>query len=366
MIRVLVAAIMAAAAALGVGSTTVEQASVGIIEQVIGTTGDASATPSIRSGSGSFGGSSNTWNPYTTGPTSDQSVTSDQAVGLVLVNTIMNWGLEEAAGTGMIIDSSGLVVTNHHVVAGSTGVTVTDLSTGKEYQADIIGYDKTDDVAVLKLDGASGLSTITADTALPSVGESVTAVGNAEGGGSLVAAPGQIVDTGVSITVNEDDGTTADLTNLIELDANMVSGDSGGALFNSSTKVVGMNVAGSVNPRVNDSYAIPMATVEDVANQIIARQASSTVTLGHTAGMGIELSNNGELAGVVTGGPADKAGLTAGSVITKLDNKSVTGQSDLATILAKHAPGDTVEIAWTDASGKKHDATITLGDAPLA
>ncbi|MCL1840661.1 MAG: S1C family serine protease [Propionibacteriaceae bacterium] len=301
---------------------------------------------------------------------STTAATSTQTSGLVLINTVVDYGTAQAAGTGMVIESDGIVITNHHVVADSTQVSVTVPSTGKVYSADVLGYDTTHDVAVLQLQGASGLSTVTTNPSLPSSGQSITAVGNAEGAGRLVAAPGQVTDTGVSITVTEDDGSgTANLTNLIQVNAGLVPGDSGGALYDANNQVIGMNVAGSTNSALAQSYAIPISTVMGVADAVLAGQASSTITLGRTAALGITVSSQAnavQIVGVVNGGAAATAGITPGSVLTRLDGTTITDQTTISTILAQHQPGDKVSVSWIDQAGASHTATVTLGVGPLA
>ena len=317
-------------------------------------------------------------------PVSPSTASGDQT-GLVLINTEVEFGTAEAAGTGMVIDSDGIVVTNHHVVAGSTDVTVTDPATDQTYTAEVLGYDATTDVAVLQLDGASGMATITADTDPVVVGQQVTSVGNAEGGGQLVSSTGQITATSQNITVTEDDGTTADLTDLIAVNATMVPGDSGGALLDSDSEVVGMNVAGSSNTRVSSvGYAIPISSVLQVADTVLAGTTTDTVSLGRTGAIGIQVSAQAAIArtgwgsqsigsqdgvyivGVIEGGPADLAGVTSGSTLTSIDGESVASQADLSAILAAHQAGDRVSVTWTDSSGTSHTATLTLTEAPLA
>ena len=307
-------------------------------------------------------------NEHSTAPHSGGTYesTAGQYSGVVLVNTTIDWGSSKAAGTGLVISADGTVVTNHHVVAGSTSVTVTDPSNGQIYRADVVGYDSAEDVAVLKLEGATNLPTITADTTLPSIGASVTAVGNAEGEGQLVTTTGHVMATGTTVTVTEDDGSKATLTDLIQVSAALVPGDSGGATIDAANHVVAMNVAGSANERVAISYVIPMATVMSVADDILAGRESSTITLGHSAGLGIVVSPYGQIVGVIPGGPADQAGLTVGSTITALAGKAITSADDISAALTSHAPGDQVNMTWTGLDGRPHKAQVTLGVAPLA
>ena len=308
-------------------------------------------------------------NAGSTDPASSTAASDAQSAGLVLINTTVDFGSAQAAGTGMVIDPDGIVITNHHVVAGSTTVSVTVPSTGQSYPAEVLGYDSTADVAVLQVSGVSGWSTVTTSTAPVSVGDDVTAVGNAEGGGQLIASAGQITETSDNITVTEDDGSQAALSDLIATNAALVPGDSGGALYDSSGDVVGMNVAGSSDARVSEGYDIPISTVLSVAKDILAGTVTDTISYSHTAALGVEVSGQSQQAlivGVISGGPADKAGVTPGSTLTAIDGNAVTSVSDLTQQLANHKPGDQVKIAWTDQSGTDHTATVVLTEGPLA
>ncbi|MDR1513154.1 MAG: S1C family serine protease [Propionibacteriaceae bacterium] len=295
---------------------------------------------------------------------------ADQATGVVLIDTVVNYGNAAAAGTGLVIGSDGLVVTNHHVVEGSTEVNVTVPATGETFAATVLGYSAVDDVAVLRLDGASGLDTVTFDPDGVAVGESITVVGNARGAGRLVAAGGKVTGTGVDITVSSEDGQgSSRLEDLIEVDAALVSGDSGGATLDGDGEVVGMNVAGSADERVSAGYAIPIATVLDVAQKVLVGAASDTVTIGGSAALGVlvsgRYSGGAAVVGVYAGGAAAAAGISAGSLITQVDGQAVAQADDLTAILALLAPGDAVDVTWTDRTGQ-HTATVTLGTAPLA
>ena len=198
--------------------------------------------------------------PYSSTAALDTSEATDtQSEGLVEITSEIDFGEGEAAGTGIVIGSDGLVVTNHHVVEGATSIEVTVVGTGQTYDAEVLGYNAKRDVAVLQLDGASGLTTATTDASGVSVGDPVTAVGDAGGdGGSLTAADGTVTDTDHPITVSDDQtGAAHRLTQLIEVDADIIPGDSGGALLESDGDVVGMNVAASV--AVSISVTAPAA-----------------------------------------------------------------------------------------------------------
>ncbi|HRA75099.1 MAG TPA: trypsin-like peptidase domain-containing protein [Propionicimonas sp.] len=290
-----------------------------------------------------------------------------ESTGVVLIETVVDYGSGAAAGTGLVLDSSGIVITNHHVVEGSTAIEVTDPATDQTWTAEVVGYDATTDVAVLELVDASGLATVETDSATVDDGQPVTAVGNSEGGGVLTAAQGEVTDPDTDITVQADDGSEQDLTDLIEVAAQVVSGDSGGALLDGDGEVIGMTVAASSDD--SSGYAIPIATVLAIADQVLDGDASGAVTLGYGAALGVQLATgSGELlvAGVVADGAAAKAGVTAGSVITSIDGTAVSTYDEVTGVLSRLAAGERARITWLDADGTKHSATATLGRAPVA
>lgn len=306
------------------------------------------------------------------------AASASESTGVVIINTELGYGSGEAAGTGMILTADGYVLTNHHVIADSTEITVTDPSTGKTYTATLVGSDATHDVALLKLEDASGLTPITVDEDdTEAVGDAITAVGNASGGGVLMAADGTITGLDATVTTNTttfEQGET--LTGTIEIQADVVSGDSGGALLDADGEVIGMNTAASSGGTTTTAYAITIEDALAIVDQIRAGDESGTVTLGYPAFLGIGLSNtanswsqattDGATVGMVYDGtPAAKAGLEAGDVITKVDGTSVT-QDTIAATLKSHDPGDKVKITWTDTDGGSHSATVTLAEGPAA
>lgn len=283
---------------------------------------------------------------------------ADQEVGMVQITSTLPNGV--AAGTGMILTSDGSVVTNHHVVAGAVSIKVTVVSTGQTYTADYLGGDSTADVALLHLEGASGLDTVDIATNAATTGQGVTAVGDAGGdGGSLSAAEGTVTALHQSITVSDDNGGSNNLTDLIQVDADVIPGDSGGALMNADNAVVGMNVAASSGSANITGYAIPIKTVLSLAEQISAGTDGSSATTGY---LGVELGDSSAtVAGVVAGTAADQAGLAAGDTITSVDGQQINTGDQLRSVISGHAGGDQVRITWEDASGQQHSATVTLG-----
>ena len=228
--------------------------------------------------------------------------------GVVVVTTNLGFQGGAAAGTGIVLSSSGEVLTNNHVIRGATTVRVTDVSTGRTYSATVAGYDVSRDIAVLKLGNAHGLQTAAiGSSAAVKLGDRVTAVGNAGGTGSLTVSTGKLTGLHQAITVSDDQGGSSRLTGLIETNAQLQPGDSGGPLLNSGGRVIGVDAAGSSGSRfqmsAGDGYAIPIDTAVGIVKQIDAGRRSSTVHIGPTAFLGVALGQPGytgqDAAGVV-------------------------------------------------------------------
>jgi S1-C subfamily serine protease len=165
--------------------------------------------------------------------------------GVVVIDTNLAYQGNAAAGTGMVLTSSGEVLTNNHVISGATTIKVVVPNTGRGYPARVLGYDRTADVALLQLQGASNLKTVSISSARLSAGATVTALGNAGGNGSITSATGTVTGLGKSITASDDTGDSEQLTGLIETNAEVQPGDSGGPLVNTEGRVVGMDTAAS-------------------------------------------------------------------------------------------------------------------------
>jgi S1-C subfamily serine protease len=303
------------------------------------------------------------------------SMAAPIGTGVVVVDTNLAYENGAAAGTGMVLTSSGEVLTNNHVIKGATSITVVVPRTGHTYSATVVGYDVSDDVAVLQLTGASNLKTVTISTAKLAVGKTVTALGNAGGTGTLVSAKGRITGLGKSITASDDQGGSEQLTGLIETNAALQPGDSGGPLLDGAGRVVGMDTAASTGfgfqavTRTSDAYAIPIAKALSIAKAIVSGTASATVHVGGTAFLGIQVQSDPYgsgvvIAGVVSGGPADSAGLTAGDEITSVDGHSVSAPTDVSSLILTEKPGTTVTVTYTDQSGTSQTASVTLGSGP--
>jgi S1-C subfamily serine protease len=309
-----------------------------------------------------------------------------------LVDIVSTDGYQGAtsAGTGIVLTSNGEILTNNHVISGATSIKVTDVGNGKTYTATVVGYDASDDVAVLQLKDASGLTVASlGNSSTVSTGDAVTALGNAGGkGGTPSVASGTATALNQSITASDEmSGFSEQLTGLIQTNANIQPGDSGGALVNAYGQVIGMNTAASSSYQFQgqsgqsgqeQAYAIPISKAVSIADEIEAGNGSSTVHIGATAFLGVGVSSSSSSFGgsgssggaivsqVVSGSAAAKAGLAAGDEITSVAGQSISSAVDVAHTLVKHHPGDSISISWVDQSGQSHTATVALATGPAA
>jgi S1-C subfamily serine protease len=275
----------------------------------------------------------------------------------------------------MILTANGEVLTNNHVVEDSVSIKVVVVSTQQTYVARALGTDAKDDVAVLRLVHASGLRTVTIEASgAARTGEAVTAVGNAGGnGGSSTAAAGTVTATHRNITVrSETTGAPTRLTNLIKVDADIQSGDSGGPLYDHHNDVVGMNTAASTGTAKVTGFAVPIATAEAIVNDIAKGRDTDDISLGYPAFLGVELrstsargASGASIAGVVAGTGAAKAGLQAGDMITAVDGHAIANPRQLSRTIGQYEPGQTVSVTWADSHGNTSTAPVTLTRGPL-
>ena len=336
-----------------------------------------SSSGSTGSGSGSSSGSSN---GSSTQLSSWDEVSTKVNAGVVNIESRVSGGV--GAGTGMVLTSDGEILTNNHVVEGASQIVVTVVTTGESYRASIVGTDPEDDVAVLKLTGASDLQTIPlGDSDTAQVGDQVAAIGNAGGvGGTPSIATGRVVALDQQITASDEDGSNAEtLTDMIQVDANVVPGDSGGPLANTSGEVIGMNSAaaagagslGSTRFRGSsgggEGYAIPINKALSIAEELKRTGAnggssSGTSTSGGYLGVQVQESADGgaEIVSVQSGSPAAEAGLTAGATIVALGRTEITTPDELVSALAEQKAGDTITITWLGTDGRSHQTTATL------
>jgi S1-C subfamily serine protease len=303
-------------------------------------------------------------------------------------------GTGQAAGTGMIVTSSGEVLTNNHVVEGATTISVTISGRAQAVSATVVGVDPVHDVAVLQLQGVSNLPYVSlGNSSSAKLGTSVVAIGNALGlGGAPTVTSGTI--TAVDRTISATDAATSgseSLTGLLETDAQIQPGDSGGPLVNSSGQVVGMDTAAaSTDGGPSVGFAIPINKARTIAQNIVAGNATNGIILGLSAflgvdvqaanapsstGFGLGLGNPGTstpststgqfVVAVVTGGPAAKAGIVAGDTITSLNGTAITNDgSTLTKALAALKPGASASVGVVNQAGTSQTITVVVGAIP--
>ncbi len=343
--------------------------------------------------------------------------------GLVDITSTLKYNSETAEGTGMIISSSGLVLTNNHVIDGATVVQAALVAPGDNstatYSAQVVGYDATDDVALLQLRNASGLPTENfGNSSQVSLGTPVVALGNAEGRGGATPATGIINALNRSIQASDQgSNTTEDLNHMLQTDARIQQGDSGGALANNAGQVIGMITAAnaSTSSQVGASggtlgFAIPINSALAIARQIASGQRSATVYVGMPGFLGVEVATSSSsnpqqqaadeaqgggqaalgggsscqttnqqagvpahiapiaagalILGVLCNTAAASAGMVPGDVITSVAGQPISTPDSLTTITARYHPNDVVSVIWVSLDGVGHTTRMMLGAGP--
>ncbi len=278
---------------------------------------------------------------------------------VVNINTKFGYNNAVGAGTGIVIDPNGVVLTNNHVISGATDISAFDVGNGQTYAVDVVGYDRTQDVAVLQLRGGAGLPTAAIGGGV-SVGEPVVAMGNAGGqGGTPSAVSGKVIALNQTVSATDTlTGANESLGGLIQADTPIRPGDSGGPLVNNQGQVVGVNTAATDNYKMSgggQGFAIPIGRAMGVAGQIRSGAGSNTVHVGPTAFLGLGVTdsdgNGARVERVVTSGPAAGAGISPGDVITAVDNVPINGATSMTDVLVPHHPGDTIAVHYRSAGG---------------
>jgi S1-C subfamily serine protease len=322
-------------------------------------------------------------NPALSGPFNLQQIAKKVDPSVVDINTTLASASGQsgrAAGTGIILSSSGQVLTNNHVVESSTSIKVTVMGHSTTYSATVVGVSPIADVALIQLEGVSSLPAASiADSSKVSIGDPVAAIGNALGqGGTPSITQGTITALNQSITISGGGGRTERLSGLIQSDAAISPGDSGGPLVNAAGQVIGMITAGeSSSPRQTTTtigYSIPTNNAVRIVNQIRAGQASADVIIGPPGYLGVSVrsldaasaaqlglsSNAGVLViGVASGSPAAQAGIGANSVITAIDAVPVASVDALGSAIRSHKPGQPIKVSWVDQGGP-HTVTVNV------
>src|SRR5271157_3371282 len=316
------------------------------------------------------------------------NVTIPQLVDKVIpavVSIDVKSGGSEDEGTGMIITSNGEVITNNHVIelytqGGNTGtITVTEYGQTKALPSTLIGYDQTRDVALLKINSASNLPTVTfGDSSKAVVGDAVVAIGNALGlsAGTPTVTQGIVSALGRSVTAGGIGTQTETLQNLIQTDAAINAGNSGGPLIDTAGQVIAMNtaVAGTSSDGTssqNIGFAIPIAQVESLLPQL--QKGGQTGNGGGYLGVdittltpalrqqyGFTPTSGAVILSVVSGSPAAKAGLVQGDVIVNIDGTAITSSDDLQKVVQADKAGQSISITYYVGDSKR-TTTATLG-----
>jgi len=351
--------------------------------------------PGNQNGTGTGGTNSGT------GSLNAQALAAKVDPAIVDITSQLKYNNATAEGTGIVISPSGLVLTNNHVIDEATSVSATLVVSGKTYTAKVLGYDSTDDVALLQLQGASGLKAASlGDSSKVKVGQAVLALGNAGGRGGLPStAQGTVQGLNRTIQASDNGANTEEtLHGMIETNAPIQEGDSGGPLVNSSAQVIGMDTAANSSGYAPDQseattgFAIPINHAISITNQIAAGHASSTVHIGLGGFLGVTAAaasdptgcaGNGGYGGGFGGGfggytppvssgalicqvypgtPAQAGGLTSGDVITSVNGQTVASSDALTTLMAGDHPGDQLSISYVDANGARHQTSVTLSE----
>jgi S1-C subfamily serine protease len=349
--------------------------------------------PGNQNGTGNGGTNSGT------GSLNAQALAAKVDPAIVDITSQLKYNNATAEGTGIVISPSGLVLTNNHVIDEATSVSATLVVSGKTYTAKVLGYDSTDDVALLQLQGASGLKTASlGDSSKVKVGQAVLALGNAGGRGGLPStAQGTVQGLNRTIQASDNGANTQEtLHGMIETNAPIQEGDSGGPLVNSSAQVIGMDTAANTSGFAPDQseatagFAIPINHAISITNQIAAGHASSTVHIGLGGFLGVTaaaasdpsgcagnggagfgggfggstppVSSGALICQVYPGTPAQAGGLTSGDVITSVNGQTVASSDALTSLMAGDHPGDQLSISYVDANGARHQTSVTLSE----
>jgi S1-C subfamily serine protease len=305
---------------------------------------------------------------------------------VVDINTVVQTsrGTTEAAGSGLILDSSGDVLTNNHVVAGSISIRVTIANRPGTFKADVIGVDPPVDLAVIHIENVSGLPSVKlADSSKLAVGDPVLAIGNALGlGGAPRVTQGTISALDQTITASENGTRSEQLDGMIQSDIEISPGDSGGALVDRAGQVTGIITAGEAQgfrtSVSNVAYAIPSSTAKEVAHTILSGQAGNGILIGpvgylgvgvdtldpaSAAQLGLSVTSGALVRSVQAGSPAEGAGIIPGAVITMINGTTIDSSNALGDALHRFKPGAQVRVTWVDPQGS-HSATVTLISGP--
>jgi S1-C subfamily serine protease len=274
-----------------------------------------------------------------------------------------------ASGSGVLFRDDGYLITNAHVVSDATAINVI-LADGSQHEGSLVGSDPDSDIAVVKIGGSGHPIALLGQAATLQVGQTAIAIGSPlglEGGPSVTLG----VISALNRTVDTHGGDAA-LTGMIQTDASIAAGSSGGGLFDTNGALVGITTAVAITESGTEGlgFAIPIEDARRVAEQLITDGKVVRVWLGVR---GADMSTGAEqnhgteggamLREVVVGGPAATAGLASGDVITRIDDVEITSMSSLVVALRSHQPGDTVMITYRR-GGTESTVSVALTEKP--
>ncbi|MDQ5944456.1 MAG: hypothetical protein QG658_524 [Patescibacteria group bacterium] len=285
---------------------------------------------------------------------------------------------QQGAGTGVIVSSDGLILTNKHVVQGASTVTVTNTD-GKQFEGKILALDAANDIAFIKVEATGLPAADLGDSDKVEVGQRAIAIGNALGEYSNTVTTGVISGKQRPVQASDGQGNTETLTNLFQTDAAINPGNSGGPLLNIEGQVIGINTAvASGNNAQNIGFAIPINQVKSALESVKTRGIIVRPYIGVRYVMltdsfaernnlpvkqGALLRGDDQTIAVISGSPAAKAGLREGDIITKINDKEITRDNPLQSVVVGFSPGDTVKVTyWRD--GKEQTVDVKLEEAP--
>jgi putative serine protease PepD len=319
-------------------------------------------------------------------PAASQPGSVEQVAAKVMPSVVklqIDSGRSSGEGSGIVLTSDGLILTNNHVVASAAGPSgygsagdvraTVSFSDGQTVPFEVVGTDPSGDIAVVRAQGVSGLTPITiGSSADVEVGQDVVAIGSPLGLQGTVTT-GIVSALNRPVSAGDGSGEALSVIDAIQTDAAINPGNSGGALVNMNGELIGVNSAiatlgggqegsGPPNGSIGLGFAIPSDQAKRIADELIANGTATHGSLGVQLSMHPSASG-AAIAKVVAGSPAAAAGLPSGAVITKVDDRVIDGPEALVAAVRSRAPGDTVTLTFVDESGAAQTAEVTLGEA---